>query len=48
VITAAISGFELQKKRINAQILKQALTGNGARGESEQADVAMQSQPPGG
>jgi hypothetical protein len=34
VITAAIAGFELQKKRIDAQIadLRQALTGNGAHG----------------
>ena len=34
IITAAIAGFELQKKRISAQIadLRQALTGNGAQG----------------
>jgi hypothetical protein len=34
IITAAIDGFEAQKKRIDAQIadLRQALTGNGARG----------------
>ena len=34
IITAAIDGFEAQKKRINAQIadLRQALTGNGAQG----------------
>ena len=34
VITAAIDGFEAQKKRIDAQIadLRQALTGNGAGG----------------
>jgi hypothetical protein len=34
IITAAIDGFEAQKKRIDAQIadLRQALTGNGVRG----------------
>jgi hypothetical protein len=34
IITAAIDGFEAQKKRIDAQIadLRQALTGNGAHG----------------
>ena len=34
IITAAIDGFEAQKKRIDAQIadLRQALTGNGAGG----------------
>jgi len=34
IITAAIDGFEAQKKRIDAQIaeLREALTGNGARG----------------
>ena len=34
IVTAAIDGFELQKKRIDAQIddLRQALTGDGAHG----------------
>jgi hypothetical protein len=34
IVTAAIGGFEAQKKRIDAQIavLRQALTGNGAHG----------------
>jgi hypothetical protein len=34
IINAAIAGFEVQKKRIDAQIadLRQTLTGNGARG----------------
>ena len=41
IITAAIDGFEAQKKRIDAQIadLRQALTGNGAHGAAASEPV---------